>query len=187
MRKDGAPVRTLLRVGGHAGRDVRTTLDRDVQTAAERALGSSGAPSALVAIQPSTGDVLAVADRPVEGFDRALTGQYPPGSTFKVVTTDALLAEGLSVDATVECPRTIVVDGKTFKNFEGGAGGAISFARDFAQSCNTAFVSLAPRLQDGDLQRAALAFGLGRTVKSSTPVARTRVPERARRSSGPRR
>ena len=176
VRKDGAPVRTLLRVRGRAGRDVRTTLDRDVQTAAERALGSSSAPSALVAIQPSTGDVLAVADRPVEGFDRALTGQYPPGSTFKVITTDALLAGGLSVDSTVECPRTIVVDGKTFKNFEGGAGGATSFARDFAQSCNTAFVSLAPRLQDGALQRAALAFGLGRTVKSSAPVARTRVP-----------
>ncbi len=177
VRENGTPVRTLLRVRGQAGRDVTTTLDRDVQSAAERALGNSAAPSALVAIQPSSGDVLAVADRPIDGFDRALTGQYPPGSTFKVVTTDALLDGGFDVGSTVACPATLVVDGKTFKNFEGGAGGAASpFTRDFAQSCNTAFVSLAPRVKDGALQRAALRFGLGRTVTSSAPVARTRVP-----------
>jgi cell division protein FtsI/penicillin-binding protein 2 len=176
VRDNGTPTRTLLRVAGHNGRDVRTMLDRDVQTAAERALGSSAAPAALVAIQPSTGDVLAVADRPVDGFDRALTGQYPPGSTFKVVTTDALLAGGFDPGSSVSCPPSIVVDGKTFKNFEGEAGGATSFANDFAKSCNTAFVSLAPRLSADALPRAALAFGLGRSVKTSTPVARTRVP-----------
>jgi cell division protein FtsI/penicillin-binding protein 2 len=176
VRDRGVPIRTLLQVAGHSGRDVRTTLDRDVQAAAERALGSSAAPRALVAIQPSTGDVLAVADRPVDGLDRALTGQYPPGSTFKVVTTDALLAAGFDAGSSVACPATIVVDGKTFKNFEGEASGATSFARDFAQSCNTAFVSLAPRLPADALPKAALAFGLGRSFASSAPVARSRVP-----------
>ena len=176
VRDDGAPIRTLLEVAGRAGRDVTTTLHRDAQTAAERALGSSAAPRALVAVQPSTGDVLAVANRPVDGLDRALTGQYPPGSTFKVVSTYALLAGGLDPASSVACPATIVVDGKTFKNFEGEASGATPFARDFAQSCNTAFVSLAPRLAAGALPKAALAFGLGRTVATSAPVARTRVP-----------
>ena len=95
-------------------------------------------------MQPSTGDILAVANRPTDAtYDRAIDGRYPPGSTFKVVTTAALLRAGLKTSDTVDCPKTITVDGKLFKNFEGGAAGAVPFATDFAQSCNTAFVSLA--------------------------------------------
>ena len=98
-------------------------------------------------MQPSTGDVLAVANRPTDAaYDRAIDGRYAPGSTFKVVTTAALLRAGLKTTDTVDCPKTITVEGKVFKNFEGGAAGAVPFARDFAQSCNTAFVSLAKRL-----------------------------------------
>ena len=86
-----------------------------------------------MALQPSTGDVLAVAERPVDsGFHRALEGRYPPGSTFKVVTTAALLRAGLDIDETVNCPPTISVGGRAFRNFEGGAAGAVPFSQDFA-------------------------------------------------------
>ena len=51
-------------------------------------------------------------------------------------------------------PRSLTVGGRPFRNFEGGAGGAVPFAQDFAQSCNTAFVSLAPRLGAGEARRA---------------------------------
>jgi len=174
---DGAPDRTLRSRPGAPGRALRTTLDRDVQTAAETALGDSGRAAALVAVRPSTGDVLAVANRPADAsFDRALGGRYPPGSTFKIISTAALLRGGLSPDRTVPCPPTIDVGGRTFRNFEGGAAGAVPFSQDFAQSCNTAFVSLSGRLPADALQRTALDFGLGRKVDLPLTVAASQVP-----------
>jgi cell division protein FtsI/penicillin-binding protein 2 len=177
--RSGAPVATLLTRSGRKGRELRTTLDREVQAAAESALGATGQKSALVAVQPSTGDVLAVANRPTDAaYDRAIDGRYAPGSTFKVVTTAALLRAGLKTTDTVDCPKTITVSGKVFKNFEGEAAGAVPFARDFAQSCNTAFVSLAKRLAPDALTRTARDFGLGRTRASHVPAGRDAV-ERA--------
>jgi cell division protein FtsI/penicillin-binding protein 2 len=167
---DGVPTATLLRRPGVKGRALRTTLDRDVQQAAEQAFGDRRGAAALVAVQPSSGDVLAVANRPTDSaYDRAIDGRYPPGSTFKVVTTAALLRDGLDPADPVACPKTITVDGKLFKNFEGEAAGNVAFAEDFAQSCNTAFVSLAPRLAPGALSRVARDFGLGRTPASQVP------------------
>ena len=176
----GAPIVTLLRRPSSKGVELDTTLDRDVQQAAEEALGDSKAKSALVAVQPSTGDILAVANRPTDAtYDRAIDGRYPPGSTFKVITTTALLRAGLKTSDTVNCPKTITVDGKLFKNFEGGAAGAVPFATDFAQSCNTAFVSLAPRLAPDALPRTARDFGLGRTSASQVPAGRDAVARAA--------
>jgi cell division protein FtsI/penicillin-binding protein 2 len=169
--RSGAPIVTLLRRPPSKGQELRTTLDRDVQQAAEQALGDTKAKSALVAVQPSTGDILAVANRPTDAtYDRAIDGRYPPGSTFKVITTAALLRAGLKTTDTVKCPQTITVSGKLFKNFEGAAAGAVPFATDFAQSCNTAFVSLAPRLAADALPRTARDFGLGRTGASQVPA-----------------
>jgi cell division protein FtsI/penicillin-binding protein 2 len=168
--RGGAPIATLLRRRPSKGRELRTTLDRDVQQAAEQALGDTKAKSALVAVQPSTGDILALANRPTDStYDRAIEGRYPPGSTFKVVATTALLRAGLKTTETVKCPKTITIAGKLFKNFEGEAVGAVPFATDFAQSCNTAFVSLARRLAPDALTRTARDFGLGRTGASQVP------------------
>ena len=128
-------------------------------------------------IQPSSGDVLAVANRPVDSsFNRAFEGRYPPGSTFKVVSTAALLRDGLDVDATVPCPPTATVDGRAFRNFEGQARGRVSFRTDFAQSCNTAFVSLTDRLEVGALTETARSFGLGLKLDLALPAARASVP-----------
>ena len=73
-------------------------------------------PTVMTALREGTvpkGDVLAVANRPSDSaYDRALTGLYPPGSTFKVVSTAALLRAGLDPDRTVDCPRTLAVEGK---------------------------------------------------------------------------
>jgi cell division protein FtsI/penicillin-binding protein 2 len=176
--EDGVLERTLKRWRGKRAQDVRTTIDLDVQRAAENALGSTKKKMALVALEPSTGDVLAVANRPSQDtLDRALTGLYPPGSTFKVVTTAALLRDGLNVDQTVPCPPTEVVDGRAFKNFEGEASGAVPFRTDFAQSCNTAFISLADRLSRTALPDTAKDFGIGQKLKLGLPVADGKVPE----------
>ena len=105
IRAGGVPVEELLSRPGRAGRPLRTTLSADVQRAAEAALGDRTDEAALVAVQPSTGDILAVADRPVDSaYDRALEGRYPPGSTFKVVTTAALLRAGLRPDRSRRLP-----------------------------------------------------------------------------------
>jgi cell division protein FtsI/penicillin-binding protein 2 len=154
----------LFAVPPVAGRDVGLTLDERVQTAADAALataaGGNGNAS-LVAIDVPTGDVLAVANTPVTGADRATTGRYPPGSTFKTATAYALLGDGFTADETVGCPATVSVDGRSFRNFEGGALGDVPFRQAFAESCNTAFVQLTQRLDPSALPPAGLALGIG--------------------------
>jgi cell division protein FtsI/penicillin-binding protein 2 len=177
IRARGVPIETLFTRAGKRGRALRTTIDREVQSAAEEALGSSKRNAALVAIEPSSGDVLAVANRPVDSsYDRAIEGRYPPGSTFKLVTTAALLRRGLTPSETVSCPKNTTVGGRSFKNFEGSAAGAVSFSIDFAESCNTAFVSLSDRLRPRDLTRVGRDYGLGRKPALALPAPAASVP-----------
>jgi len=169
---EGRQLRQLFGVQGHAGEPVRTTLDIPTQTAAEAALKGAPAnkPAALVAVKPSTGELLAVANTPADStYDRALVGRYPPGSSAKVVTAAALLERGLNINDVVACPPRAVIGGKPFTNFEGEAPGTVSFLTDFARSCNTAFVSVSGRLTPQGLADTAKAFGFG--AKWSLPLA----------------
>ncbi|NED57182.1 hypothetical protein G3I24_40670, partial [Micromonospora aurantiaca] len=88
-----------------------------VQAAAGNALASVKKPASMVALRPSTGEILAVANKP-GGYNRALMGQYPPGSTFKVVTAAALVADGVSPATKVGCPATTTVNGRSFHNYQ---------------------------------------------------------------------
>ncbi len=162
VTSSGKPDTPLFSQEAVDGTDVATTLSPDIQTAAESAVAGTGeVPSALVAVDVKTGDVLASANSPALGFDRALTGQYPPGSAFKIASTYALLTGGKVTPTTsVDCPRTFAVDGRSYKNYEGEELGTPDFATDFAHSCNTAFVKLSNDLGDGDLAKAADALGL---------------------------
>ncbi len=155
--------KVLLDATAVDGEDVHTTLDPDVQAAAEKALeGAGDTPAALVAVDVPTGGVLAAANSPSTGFDRALTGRYAPGSAFKIATTYAYLTGGVTTaSARVACPPTVVVDGKSFRNYEGETLGNPTFGDDFAHSCNTAFIGLADRLGSTDLTDAAEALGVG--------------------------
>lgn len=159
----GQPVQVLLDQPGRPGRPLQLTLDPRVQQAADTALLSApdGKRAALVVLQPSTGDVLAVANAGPDGpgADRALTGRYPPGSTFKVVSSLALLREGLRPADVVPCPATVNVEGKRFKNAEDEVLGDQPFRTAFAQSCNTAFVGSATRITAEQLQQAARDVG----------------------------
>ncbi len=177
----GAPIEQLLRHPGRRSQDVRTLLDARTQSAAEAALANVDAKAkvGLVVVKPSTGDVLAVANRPVtDTFDRALAGQYPPGSTFKVVSSDALLQAGkITPDSTVACPNTVEVGGRSFKNFEGEGGTTEPFSTAFAQSCNTAFVPLAARLKPAALTQAGRRFGLGTRLDLPVSAYGGQVPQ----------
>lgn len=156
---------TLFEKAATDGTDVATTLDPRVQAAAEQVLADAdlSVPGAIVAVDVPTGEVLASANSPTSGFDRALTGRYPPGSTFKVATSYAYLTGGITTPtSTVPCPESVTVDGREFRNFAGESiSGRPTFRQDFAASCNTAFVSLSGKLGDDDLTTAAKALGIG--------------------------
>lgn len=157
--------RTLFEVRPKAGKPLRTTLDPQRQRTAERLLGDVGPASALVAVRPSDGHILAAASGPgSDGQSTATVGQYAPGSTFKVVTSLALLRAGLTPDSTLPCTDTVTVDGKPFKNYDDyppGAIGDISLRSALANSCNTAFISQRGKASQDDLAAAAASLGLG--------------------------
>ena len=162
-REGGQELEVLGEISGTSGTPLTTSLDLGIQTAAENALGQVPTPAAIVAVDATSGQILAAANGPggTDGVDRALDGRYPPGSTFKVVTTAALLGRGLDPEATVACPAEVTVSGKRFSNAGGLALGDVPFSTDFIRSCNTAFVSLADDLPAAALPDAARAFGLG--------------------------
>jgi cell division protein FtsI/penicillin-binding protein 2 len=147
------------------GRPLRLTLDLRTQQVAERLLADVGPASAVVAMRPSTGDILAAANGPgTDGYNMATFGQFAPGSTFKSVSSLALVREGLSPSTTVPCTDRIVVDGKAFENYDdypAGGLGRIPLRTAVANSCNTAFISQAGKLSDDALVDAAASLGLG--------------------------
>lgn len=189
--RDGAGRRSreLHRVEPEAGEPLETTLDLDLQALAERVLAGVGPASALVAIEPSTGDLVAVASGlGGGGLSTATVGQYAPGSTFKVVSTLALLRNGLSPTSRVSCPATTVVDGKRFENYDdypSSGLGSITLREAVANSCNTAFITafVTGRDRAEDLAGAAAALGLGRDFDLGFPAYFGQVPEAASETS----
>ncbi|WP_261164576.1 penicillin-binding transpeptidase domain-containing protein [Microbacterium sp. Marseille-Q6965] len=163
--EEGAEPRVLAEWPAADGEPLQTTLDIPLQQRAESVLARVESASALVAIRPSTGEVLAAANGEANGgFDAATTGRYAPGSTFKVVTTLALLRSGMAPDDAVACAEETTVDGYTFHNYGGypvSALGGITLREAVAHSCNTAFVGLHDRVTDADLRDAAEALGVG--------------------------
>ena len=165
----GTAAATVASIPRRPGTPVTTTIDPAVQRAAEAALASDAAirdrTAALVAVNATTGAVLAATDVNSGGFDVALEGAYPPGSTFKVITSTALIGHGLTPSSPASCPPTITVDGELFRNAEGDAP-VSDLLHAFTESCNTAFIGLATRhLVAADLPRAARMFGLGGTPR----------------------
>jgi cell division protein FtsI/penicillin-binding protein 2 len=162
---DGASApEALFERAPEPGQPVHLTLDPRVQEAAEATLLAAPKPAGMVAVRVGTGEVLAVANggpAGAEGYDRALLGRYPPGSTFKVASALALLTGGLSPDAPVNCPPTVTISGKTFRNAEGEVLGRVPFRLNFAHSCNTAFVGSAGRITSRQLADAAHSIGVG--------------------------
>ncbi|GAA3905958.1 cell division protein FtsI [Amorphoplanes auranticolor] len=146
-----------------AGKPIKTTLDVTTQNAADAAVAKEKQPSALVAIRISDSSIVAVANGPEgAGVNTAMTGQVPPGSTFKMVSTLGLLdKKAVTLDGKVDCPKTKAVSGRSFKNSHNMVLGSVPFRVDFAKSCNTAFVNLAPKLGAAGLQDAATKLGLG--------------------------
>ena len=156
------PDQPLLQKAATGGKPITLTLDSKIQKAAEAALAGTGTvPSALVAVDVPTGDLLAVASSPEAGMNRALLSAYAPGSTLKVATTYSLLTKGLAPSTPVLCPASVVIDTTTLRNYEHETLGVVPFSVDFANSCNTAFVGLSSGMGNSDVHDAAAALGVG--------------------------
>lgn len=166
--------------GKKKGYDIYLTIDHDLQTLAYNSLG--GRNGAVVAINPKTGKILAMASRPdfnpnpdiltkeweklIENeksplLARATGGLYAPGSTFKILTASAALDIGLENNY-FEDTGEVTIGGKTVKNSGGHAYGKIDFDEAFKLSSNVAFCTMGAEIGFGKLKNTAEDFGFNK-------------------------
>ncbi|GAA1646014.1 penicillin-binding transpeptidase domain-containing protein [Georgenia ruanii] len=178
-RGDGSAV-DLFSAPPEAGKDVTVTLDAALQTAAEEILAAVEPASAIVALRPSTGEVLAAASGPGgQGLSTATLGAYAPGSTFKVATALALLRSGLTPDSPLQCTPTATADGREFSNYPGFPAddlGPTTLRGAIASSCNAALIAQRDRVDARDLADAAAALGLGVPAALGVPYVTGEAP-----------
>ncbi|WP_007027223.1 peptidoglycan D,D-transpeptidase FtsI family protein [Saccharomonospora iraqiensis] len=187
------------------GGNVRVTLDPAVQEAAYQAMTDRGYTGSVVALDPKTGDILAMVstpsydpnelashnsekqqeawqryrddpDRPLA--NRAIRETYPPGSTFKLVTTAAALENGAGPDTEVTRKSEVELPGTsaTLENFNGSTCPGGTLADALAHSCNTAFAELAAELGEEKLRDTAADFGIGMSdLRVHRPVAQSQL------------
>jgi cell division protein FtsI/penicillin-binding protein 2 len=173
----GAQVATVATLRSKAGAPVQTTLDPPVQRAAEAALAGEKKNVGFVAVDATTGSVLAAVSLPASaGFNLAFDGEFPPGSSFKLITSTALISRGLTPSSPASCPPSISVDGEVFHNAEGTAP-ISDLLHAFAESCNTAFIGLATQhLTAADFPRTAALYRIGKTPEMGVPAFGGSVP-----------
>ncbi|GHJ39662.1 penicillin-binding transpeptidase domain-containing protein [Streptomyces sp. TS71-3] len=143
---------------------LHTTLSAAAQAAAEHAV-TQFAESSVVAVKPSTGEVLAVANHRKDSFNAAFQGELAPGSTMKIITSATLIDNGITTaSGPAPCPDTATWQSQTFHNEKGLTPDLhATLASSFARSCNTAFLKYADEVKVDSLTKEAQDhFGLGR-------------------------
>ncbi|WP_225822349.1 penicillin-binding transpeptidase domain-containing protein [Streptomyces naphthomycinicus] len=155
---------TLLTLAKGKPGKLPTTLGASAQAAAETAVRKYHE-SSVVAVKPSTGEILAVANNRMDGFDAALLGERAPGSTMKIISAATLIDNGLTTaSGPAPCPPSAVWQSQTFHNLKDMQPNEhATLAESFARSCNTAFVKFADEVKVDSLTAEAQdRFGLGR-------------------------
>jgi hypothetical protein len=165
VNQNGVDVDVLNQVAGTPAPSITISLDRAVQNAAQGAVNAIGGKKAMiVAIKPSTGEILAVAQNADADADgpTATTGLYPPGSTFKIITAGAAIERDMATPNTLlDCPGTVDIGHRTIPNYGGFDLGTVPMSRAFASSCNTTFAELASQMPPRGLTQAAAQYGIG--------------------------
>ncbi|MGW1764735.1 penicillin-binding transpeptidase domain-containing protein [Streptomyces sp. NPDC002073] len=173
------PKRTLVTLAKGEPARIATVLDAKVQAAAEAAVAKFPE-SSVVAVKPSTGEILAVANHRADGFNAAMEGRRAPGSTMKIVTAAMLMDRGAaSASAPAQCVKEAEWGGRTFHNLGNRELPGVNFATAFAQSCNTAFIKRIDTVdEDEALSREAHeVFGIGMDWKTGVVSQDGSVPE----------
>ena len=180
----GRGIRTLSRTPSHPGNNVTLTLDMRLQQVAEIAFGDRR--GALVAIDPSNGGVLALVSKPgfdpnlfVDGIDpqywaelngsidkpltdRAISGLYPPGSTFKPYLALAALETGKrKPSSTIFDPGYFDFGGRRFRDDKKGGHGVVDLYKSITESCDTYYYHLANDMGIDAIARFLAPFGFG--------------------------
>jgi len=188
----GRVIRELSRQEGEPGAEVVLTIDLALQKmVTERLAGES---AAAVVIDVRTGDVLALASTPgydpnafnkglsteewkalitnprTPLIDKAIAGQYPPGSTFKTIVALAALEKGvISPSATVFCPGYLRFGKALFHCWKRGGHGNVDMIRAITESCDVYFYEVARRTGIDRIAAMAERFGLGKTLGLDLP------------------
>lgn len=164
VNQNGAEVDVLNEVPGAPAPSITISLDRAVQNAAQDAVDMVGRKAMIVAIKPSTGEILGVAQNAAADADgpTATMGLYPPGSTFKIVTAGAAIDRDMATPNTLlGCPGQLDIGHRTVPNYGGFDLGTVPLSRAFASSCNTTFAELASKMPPRGLTAAAAQYGIG--------------------------
>jgi len=166
------------------GTDLYLTLDLDVQRAAEEGLGSRA--GAVVAMDPNSGEVLALVSHPTYDpnlfprgisprdwvklsndqshplYNRAIQSVYPPGSTFKIVDSLAGLDSGkIDPQEKITCTGSLRTGRKTFRCWKKGGHGQVDFHKGLVESCDVYFYTMGDRMGFDHIAQYARKLGLG--------------------------
>ncbi|SER65201.1 NTF2-like N-terminal transpeptidase domain-containing protein [Lentzea xinjiangensis] len=144
-----------------AGEKITVTIDPARQAAAQAAVDGLPRGAAIVAVEASTSEILAVAQNRALSGTNPFVGRYVPGSTMKIVTAAAALNAGLTrPDTALPCPATATIGTRRISNADFGHA-SLPFHTAFALSCNTTFGELGAKLPPNALPDMAKRFGLG--------------------------
>ncbi|MFE9575963.1 penicillin-binding transpeptidase domain-containing protein [Nocardia sp. NPDC006044] len=164
MNANGADTDVLTEVPSQPAPSFSLSVDRNVQNAAQRAVDLREEQTMMVALRPSTGAILAIAQNKAADRDGpvATIGQYPPGSVFKTVTAAAAMSTGLATpDTVLPCPSRITIGDRTIPNYNLFTIGDAPMITAYERSCNTAFANVASRLPGDALHTTAAKLGVG--------------------------
>ncbi len=180
----GYPKRSLSIQAPLAGNDLYLTIDIRLQRLAEDLLGEEA--GAIVALDPWNGDILALASQP--GFNpndlsggisphawqqllqdsrhpltnRAIQGQYPPGSTFKIVMAAAVLdSQTLGAKETMTCHGTFPFGRRVFRDWKRSGHGSVDLTKAISESCDVYFYKVGNQLGIDPIAKYSRQFGLG--------------------------
>lgn len=180
----GRVMRELERQEGDRGTDIRLTIDAGVQNFAQARLGEESA--AAVVMDVTNGEIICIASSPsfdpnlfVRGIshtdynllmendhrplaNKTVSGAYPPGSTFKMVTALAALEAGVATpDTRVRCPGYIEFGGRRFHCWKRGGHGTVSLVRSLSESCDVYYYDIAQKVGIDKIAEMGRKLGLG--------------------------
>jgi penicillin-binding protein 2 len=180
----GRKVKDLGSEEPRPGTDIYLTIDLDAQKAAEEGLGSRA--GAVVAMDPNTGEILALTSHPTYDpnlfprgispkdwvqlmkdpghpmYNRAIQSVYPPGSTFKIIVALAGLESGvIKLDDKVTCKGSLTSGRHSFRCWKNGGHGAVSFHQALVESCDVYFYTMGERIGWDRVAEYARKLGYG--------------------------